>query len=101
MITWGATGNSNKQSYFSLGAIASGVTHMFTRFRTAADGASLHPLQRQGAVFADYHVALGHGRHVAMGPSSIGDSVPAAMHIVTYPPVITIPGSGRDPAMRV
>lgn len=101
MITYGQKPNPSRQSYFSLGSVATGNAHVFTRYRTAADGASLHPLQRQGQVPADYHAAHSAGRMTALGPSGIGDGPPAAMYNTHFPPVITIPGTGRDPAMRI
>jgi hypothetical protein len=101
MITYGQKPNPSRQSYFSLGSVATGNAHVFTRYRTAADGASLHPLQRQGQVSAAYHLAHGAGRMTALGPSGIGDGPPAAAHVVTFPPVITIPGTARDPNMRI
>lgn len=101
MITYGQKRNPSRQSYLSLGSIATGNAHIFTRYRTAADGASLHPLQRQGQVTADYHAAHGAGRMTALGPSSMGDGPHVPMHYTGYPPVITIPGTGRDPNMRI
>lgn len=99
MITYGARGNPDPQSLQSLGAHASGNVHTFTRFRTGADGASLHPLQRSGAVSASSH-SLGY-RMTAMGPAGLGDAPHAATFNRTLPPVMNLYGSPSDPAMRI
>lgn len=99
-ITWGARPNTNQESYQSLGAIATGVTHTFTRYRTAADGASLHPLQRQGIVSADSHMQ--NTRHAVWMKGELGDGPPAAYVNLAMPPVLPFgPGSSRDPGVMI
>jgi hypothetical protein len=101
-IDWGAKPNTNKESWQSLGAIATGVTHAFVRYRTGANGASLHPLQRLGVVPADSHAML--PQMDAGGSRHIGDSVnaPAASAYHVYTPVIGLQGSPQfDPKVRL
>ena len=89
-ITWGANRpNANPQQQTSLGAVATGNVHTFTRFRmTGGSGASLHPLQRTGAVSADSH-AMG-VRMTASGPPGLGSgaSVPVPYVVDVFPPVV-------------
>lgn len=100
MIIWGQKVNTNKQQVQSLGAIATGNVHMQVRFRTGADGASLHPLQRSGQVSAASH-SMG-VRHSAVGPAGLGSAehAPAAQTIDTFPPVLQFP-SGATGAFQV
>lgn len=100
MITWGARGNPSQQSWQSLGAIATGQVHTFTRYRTASNGASLHPLQRTGQVGSDSHDFQ--VNHAHWGGRGLGDPLyPAATFVMTLPPVVPLYGNPRDPAFRV
>jgi hypothetical protein len=101
MITWGQRTNQNIQQVQSLGAIATGDVHMFSRYRTGADGASLHPLQRSGEVPSDSHAMI--PRQTAYGPAGMGASrtAPASAHDMTLPPVVPIVGGPNDPHMMV
>jgi hypothetical protein len=101
MIIWGQRANQNAESWQSLGAVATGVTHDFTRYRSLADGAALHPLQRTGQVAASSHDLM--PRMTTFGGYSLGDGPRAAAHAMALPPVNTIggPGTSLDPAMRV
>ena len=102
-ITWGANRpNANGQQQNSLGAIATGNVHTFTRFRmTGGSGASLHPLQRTGQVSANSH-AQG-VRMSASGPPGLGDAAHAQVPYgnMKLPPVVPIAGGPFDPSFRV
>jgi hypothetical protein len=101
MIDYGARPNFNQQQWQSLGAIATGNVHTFSRYRTGADGSSLAPAQRQGRVPAASHSFR--IRMTAAGPGGLGDShkAPAAAVNMTLPPLVPIYGGSNDPAYRV
>ncbi len=101
MITWGQKPNTNPQSLQSLGAIATGNTHVFTRYRSLADGAALHSLQRTGDVSSASHQGM--VRMATFSRGGIGDGPPAAYHNAALPPVVKVGtvGTSLDPAMRV
>jgi hypothetical protein len=101
MITFGVKPNYNTQQVQSLGSVATGDTHTFARFRTGANGASLHPLQRTGEVSASSH---GYSpRMTAGGPPGLhdnpGNAVPAV--IGGFPPLLQYHGSARDPLVQI
>lgn len=101
MITWGARGNTNKQQWQSLGAIATGDVHTFTRYRTAIDGASLHPLQRQGLVSADahaYNIRPGTPARYSLGGSELA---PAAHTPMILPPPVPVWSGQLNPNVRI
>lgn len=99
MITYGQYAQPGRR-WLSLGAIATGNAHTFTRFRTGANGASLHPLQRTGQVSADSHSML--PRMSATAQPGLGDSVyPAAYFDMRLPPVVSVYGGPNDPAMQI
>lgn len=103
MINWGAKPNTNAEQWQSLGSVATGNVHTFSRYRTAADGASLHPLQRTGQVSAQSHAMMG-GRMTAATPPGLGSAAraPAGYHNMMLPPIVPVGvGSSRDPMMRV
>ena len=95
MITWGARGNPNQQQWQSLGAIATGNAHTFTRYRTGSDGASLHPLQRSGQVSAGSHTFR--VRQNAIGPVGLGNGPPVPYVDMTLPPVVPLMGRALTP----
>jgi hypothetical protein len=90
MITWGQKVNTNKQQVQSLGAVATGDVHTFTRFRTAPDGASLHPMQRSGHVSSASH-GMGVKHSAFSGSGGLGGSVYPASHVdMQLPPVAPV-----------
>jgi hypothetical protein len=100
MITWGQRANPNTEQTASLGSHASGNVHSFTRYRTAANGASLHPLQRQGVVAQNSHTMT--PRMTAASHPGLGESAyPAAAFNMQLPPLVPISGSPRDPGFQV
>ena len=101
MITWGQKANTNAQQWQSLGSIATGVPHVFTRFRTGSDGASLHPLQRQGVVGAESHNM--NVRQTAADNPGIGDArrSPVPYTNGARPPLVPIASGQINPAVRI
>ena len=89
MMTWGVKPNTNVQQVQSLGAVATGVTHTFTRFRTGGNGSSLHPLQRTGQVGSASSGLMG-ARLSAPGGDGFGGAPPAAWTNMALPPVVPI-----------
>jgi len=102
MIIYGQKTNPDVQSWQSLGAHASGVVHDFaTRYRTAADGAALHPLQRMGLVKADSHFYNLPPAAAGRGGLGSADYAPAAAFNMTLPPLVPIASGQTNPAFRV
>lgn len=101
MIDYGQRVNPNRQQVQSLGAIATGDVHTFTRYRTGGDGSSLHPAQREGRVSSA--ASMMQVRQTAAGPPGLGSSerAPAAQTSDPFPPVLQYVGSPRDPRFQV
>lgn len=65
-------------------------------------GVSLHPLQRAGIVPAASHDFAPMMRQGAAGVAHLGDAPPAGMaNNASFPPMIQIAGSPRDPRVMI
>lgn len=84
----------------SLGAAPGDIYHRQTPFRY--NGTSLHPLQRVGAVPAQFH-DLAPYAHSAPGLIGVQQHVPPAStaDLTTRPPLVPIMGGPHDPSYMV
>jgi hypothetical protein len=86
----------------NVNVFAYGDRHVQVRY-LGPSGVSLHPLQRNGSVGARSHNFAQNARIGAAGWGTVGSaqSTPAGLSHVTFPPVVQIAGSPRDPRVMV
>jgi hypothetical protein len=86
----------------NVNVFAYGDRHIQVRY-LGPSGVSLHPLQRAGTVSARSHNFAQNMRMPAAGYGTIGSaqSTPAGLVQVSFPPLVQIAGSPRDPRVMV
>ena len=84
----------------NVNVFALGNRHVQVRY-LGPSGVSLHPLQRAGLVSADSHNYGQHGRQGAAGVQHMSDGPPAGLSHTTFPPLVQIAGSPRDPRVML
>lgn len=86
----------------NINVFATANRHVQVRY-LGPSGVSLHPLQRSGHVGARSHNFGANSRVGAAGWGTVGSaqSAPAGLAHVTFPPIVQIAGSPRDPRVMV
>jgi hypothetical protein len=86
----------------NVNVFAYGNRHVQVRY-LGPSGVSLHPMQRSGAVSSRSHNFAQNMRMPAAGWGTIGSaqSTPAGLAHVTFPPIVQIAGTPRDPRVMV
>ena len=84
----------------NVNVFATGNRHVQVRY-LGPSGVSLHPLQRGGQVSAASHNSPHYQRRGAATWPGMGDGPPAGLVQVSFPPMVQIAGSPRDPSVMV
>ena len=84
----------------NVNVFATANRHVQVRY-LGPSGVSLHPLQRSGHVGARSHNFGANSRVGAATWPGMGDGPPAGLVQVSFPPIVQIAGSPRDPRVMI